>query len=491
MKRSAFEPAPELRTHEIRMTLHFEAAPAHTSHAIGMDALRVSSISHHTASLAELERTALTATGRSELCRRLHQAGIESVALSTCNRTELYWCSRGPTDDARVEALLLQQGSEGPPLRADAFAREAGSAAAAHLFRVAAGLESLVVGEAEVLGQVRDSIEQGEAEGTAGIFLSGLFRAALRFGGRARADTRIGVGALSVASASVQLLTRVHEDLSARTVLVIGAGPTGLKAARHLRAERVGRLVLLNRTEQRARDAAGELGAEAAALDALPFYLPQADAVVAAVQAESPMVTAERVRAAVAQGRTRTLALIDLSLPRAIDPACASIPGVVLHDLSGLEQIVSHNRARREREIPRVEALLVHELEVFEAQARESAVRPLVAELRQRAENIRCEEMERALRDGPVDEDVLERVTRRVVDRLMHAPSQALRRGDLALDPQHVRYLRFLFDLEGGQEHPHLAGHAGAVNPHAGASPHHGFPAHTTGDPTGARPSDD
>jgi glutamyl-tRNA reductase len=158
------------------------------------------------------------------------------------------------------------------------------------------------------------------------------------------------------------------------------------------------------------------------------------------------------------------LALLDLSLPRAIAPESGALPGVVLHDLSGFEQVVAYNRARREREIPRVEALLERELEMFEARARESRVRPLVAELRQRAEEIRREELERAIqKDGAVDQEMLDRVTRRLVDRLLQVPSQALRRGDLALDPQHAGYLRTLFGLGGGhgddQHGSHRAGH--------------------------------
>jgi glutamyl-tRNA reductase len=405
------------------------------------------------------------------------------VVLSTCNRTELYSYAVHPTDHARAEDLLMAAAQGGAPPR-ERFAQADGLPAAAHLFRVAAGLESLVVGEAEVLGQVRHAIEVAEDAGTAGFFLSGLFRAALRFGGRARSETGIGTGALSVASASIQLLGRVHSDLSSCTVLVVGAGVTGIKAARHLAAERVGRLVLANRTAQRAIDAAAELGGEAVPLESLNDWLARADAVITAAQVDRPLVTADAVARARA-GNRRPLALIDVSLPRAIDPACASLPGVILHDLSGLEQIVAHNRARREREIPRVTALLEHELELFATQARESTVRPLVAQLRQAAETIRREELERARRDGVGDAELLERVTRRLVARLLHAPSTALRRGDLALDGQHARYLRMVFglppepgDADGGcpagngSGHPHgnaAAGGNGHSNGHAAA----------------------
>jgi len=290
-----------------------------------------------------------------------------------------------------------------------------------------------------------------------------LFHAALRIGGRARSETRIGQGALSVASAAVQHLARQYTDLTERTVVVLGAGVTGLKAARHLQAERVSRLVLLNRTLERAQEGAAEIGATAGSLDELPRWLAEADAVVAAVHVEAPIVTAAQLRDALLAGRSKPLTLVDLSIPRAIDPDCASVPGVTLHDLSGLEQVVADNRALREREIPRVEALLEHELDIFASQARESAARPLVAELRRRAEAIRQQEMLPLLADGAADREAIDRATRRIVDRILQGPSAALRRGDLALDPQHVHYLRAIFGLaeadgetEGGAHgHPH------------------------------------
>src|SRR5262249_9201370 len=168
----------------------------------------------------------------------------------------------------------------------------------------------------------------------------------------------IGAGALSIASAAVRLLGTGDRDLSTLTVLVLGVGTTGLKAARHLEAEGVGRLVLLNRTRERAWQAAQELGAESGGLEDLAALLPVADAVVAAARVDRPLV-----EMAMLSERRRPLMLVDLSLPRAIDPRCAEIPGVTVHNLSDLEQVVSTNRERREQEIPRVETLLGRELE--------------------------------------------------------------------------------------------------------------------------------
>ena len=323
----------------------------------GIGTLRALAIHHRNAPLALLERVALAAGQREALHARLRAHGIEAVALATCHRSELYYRAESRGDDARAEALWRAplEGVDVEP------ARHRGRLAAEHLFRVAAGLESLVLGETEVLGQLRAALEAATHAGSAGPLLARAFHAALRCGGRARSDTGIGAGALSIASAAVRLLETGSRDLSALTVLVLGAGATGLKVARHLSAEGVRRLVLLNRTAERARVAAEELEVEHAELADLPWLLLEADAVVAAAQVERPLIDPAMVSAAAREGASLTL--VDLSLPRAVDPACASVPGVRVLNLADLEQVVAANRSRREAEIPRVRAIVARELE--------------------------------------------------------------------------------------------------------------------------------
>ena len=416
----------------------------------GIDALHALSINHRNSPLALLERMSLAPATRAELHERFRGEGLEAVVLSTCHRTELYCHAPSAGERARAEALWLERFGEAPP---DArFARLAGREAGQHLFRTAAGLESMVLGEAEVLGQIRGAIESARRAGSAGHFLSRVFHASLRFGGRARSETGIGTGALSIASAAVRLLRGGRRDLGALTVLVVGVGTTGLKVARHLKAEGVGRLVLLNRTPERARRAAEELGAESAGLDELARRLAQADAVVAAVRVESPILTVAMLREAGPRLRG-PLALVDLSLPRAIDPTCSELPGVQVHNLSDLEHVVAVNQERRETEIPRVEALLERELEQLSAWALEYSVRSMVAELRGRAEAIRREELARTLDAGEVSPDSLDHLTRRLVDRLLHAPVMAIREGASGRAEPHVRCLRRAFGIEGESAH--------------------------------------
>ena len=418
--------------------------PVHTPRP-GIDALHALSINHRNSPLALLERMTLAPGARRELHERFREEGLEAVVLSTCHRTELYCHAQSPEARARAEELWLAPFGDAP--RDARFARMGGRAAGTHLFRTAAGLESMLLGEAEVLGQIRGAIESARQSGSAGPFLSRVFHASLRFGGRARSETGIGTGALSIASAAVRLLRGTRRDLSQLTVLVVGAGTTGLKVARHLKADGVGRLVLLNRTPERARRAAEELGAEAIALDQLERWLPEADAVVAAAHVESPLLTVAMLRATGPRSRG-PLALVDLSLPRAIDPACSELPGIDVHNLSDLEHVVAENRERRETEIPRVEALLERELEQLSSWALEYSVRSMVSELRRRAESIRQEEVARALEAGGLDTASLDHVTRRLVDRLLHGPVRALREGASGRAEPHVRCLRQAFGID-------------------------------------------
>ncbi len=444
-------------------------AHAHTNGATpsGMSALRSLAIDHTTAPLELLERMAFSEEQVLGLYHELRRLHVEAVVVSTCNRTEIHWASRGAAADERVEALFLGAGAAPAPPR-DHFRARSGLVSAEHLFRLAAGLESAVVGESEILGQVRGAIDLADRVGTSGFFLAALFRAALRFGGLARQETGIGAGAMSVVSASLALLGPVYSDLSRCTALVVGAGATGRSAACLLRAENVGRLVILNRTTERALALAGELQSEGGALAELEQRLPSADIVVVAVRAERPVVTAAMARAIEPTEPGRPRVWLDLSLPRGVEPSCAHAHGVHLHDLSALQEIVERNHARRLREIPRVETLLARELKVFETQSRESSLRPVLTELWRMAENVRRAEIERAVRDGVPEGEMLDHVTRRIVDRLLHGPSMALRRGDLALDGQHAHYVRQMFGLDGdtnGNGAPHGAPHA--AGPHA------------------------
>jgi glutamyl-tRNA reductase len=407
--------------------------------------LRLLSVSHRTASFAELERCTLDSDTAVALRRTLAAEGIEALVLDTCNRTELYWRARSDADDGFAEAAFAA--AVHAPLDPSIVARSDGEAVARHLFRVACGLESLVIGEAEIMGQVRCALAGLEMHGPADGFLHGLVQGALRCGGLARSETAIGAGAMSVASGAVQALARRMGGLDGRTVAVIGAGEVGVKAARQFAAAGAVRVMVLNRTLERARFVAAKVRGEAHPLEALDARLAEADAVLTATRAPLPLLDAHRVRAALARRATQPLFLADVSMPRAITHDVAAVAGVTMIDLAGLEDVVAENRERRAREVPLVEAVIERELAVLRRRARDHMIRPILAALRRQAEVVRRAEIARAAAEGALDAAAVERITKRLVDRLLAAPALALRRSETPVDPQHARVLHTLFAL--------------------------------------------
>lgn len=331
--------------------------------------LRVRSISYRSHGLEGLAALAVTPGSAALLHAGLSGHGINSVVFTTCNRFELYWRSRSPQDDILASGMLATvMGAENGAIPALPFAT--GDAAAHHLFRVCAGLESVVLGEAEVLGQARAALEACPG---AGSFLTGVFRGAIRAGRAARAETAIGEGAMSVASTAIRWLSE-QTALRGRRVLVIGAGDTARKCARHLRAIGAGTLVIANRTRSRAEGLAASLDADVAEWDALPHEIARADAIVSAVTAPGWVTTLDQLRMRIPAAASQ-LFVIDLSMPPSIEPGDAD--GVVRVDLSAIEQIANRNRKQREAETPQVEAVIARELAWLRRWASREALRPM------------------------------------------------------------------------------------------------------------------
>jgi glutamyl-tRNA reductase len=400
---------------------HADSTNATTAGDGGLAELRVLAFSHSGDSLDGFERAALGVAESHALHAGLDDAGIDAVVLSTCNRVELYWHSQDPRHDGVAVELFRRATASGNAF--EGVYRARGEAAARHLFRVACGLESLMLGEGEVLGQVRTALGARNARD----FLDGIFQAALRCGGQARAETAIGEGALSVASAMAQQLLAALDDVPSAHVVVVGAGSTGRRAARFLRAHGLRQLTIVNRTPSRAEALAESLEASTAPIDALPRLLGEADGLVVAAHAPAFLVTAAHVTAALHGRAGRPLVMADLSMPRAIDPAVRTIPGVTLQDMTGFETTVRENRARRQREVPRVEIIVERELKHLRSWAIQRQLRPLMADFRQRAEAIRQDELLRAVGDGLDHNELVEQLTRRLVERMIAIPIASLR----------------------------------------------------------------
>jgi len=413
----------------------------------GLSSLRALVVNHRTVAASVLRSLSLGGEQSVRLHDALSAAGVESFVLATCNRTEIYWRTRAPGDNEFVRRAFAQAIGAGDVEVMEIASPLQGDAAAMHLFRVCSGLESLVLGEAEILGQVRTALD---ACGGAGTFLRGVVQAALRTGRSARAETGIGAGAQSVASAAVQVLA-VALSLPASRVVVVGAGDTGLKAARHLRSLGVGSMVVANRTLARAQVLAPNVAAEAMALEDIAGELIRADALVCAVASSSPVITNADLRRAVAMRSGLPLIIVDISMPAAVEPG--ELEGVTRIDMVTLERQVSEQRDQRQAEVPRVESVIDREMGHLHAWARHEALRPLVSDLRRKVESIRRAELARAegeLKAVSQSGDLLDRFSRRLLDQLLALPLATLEAGDVPLDVAQIQYLRRLFALESG-----------------------------------------
>lgn len=389
-------------------------------------------LSHHVAPVELRERVTLDLDAAAALARRLGDA----VCLSTCNRTELYVDG---ADAGAVAAAL--EGIAGEPLGGVLYTLVE-EEAAAHLFRVAAGLDSLVPGEGEILGQVRAAYEAV----TPGPLLDRVFRQALAVGKRVRTETAIGESPASVSSAAAALAAQVFGDLRGRRVLLIGAGRIGELAASNLSSRGAEIAYVANRTVDTAAELAQRFGGAAIALESVPARLREVDVVVSSTSAPDPVLRALDV-----PSRHRSpLFFIDIAVPRDLDPAIASLDGCFLYDIDDLEAVVAETLAGRRSEAERAEQLVADETVKFAAWRASLDVVPAIASLRARAEEIRTAELAKV--EGRISDDerrTLESVTAQIVNKLLHLPTVRMKEAAVGADgAAYADAVRHLFGLE-------------------------------------------
>ncbi|MBI3959224.1 MAG: glutamyl-tRNA reductase [Chloroflexi bacterium] len=406
-------------------------------------------VNHRTAPVEVRERLACTLD-------QLLSAGAPSgevALLSTCNRLELYVCS--PSNPAAVQAEVTALLSGATGVGAEELSGHlylhAGWDAATHLLRVATGLDSLVLGEPQILGQVTDAFMQATDAGSLGHCLTTLFRAAIRAGKRARNETAISANPASVSSVALALAQQHAGDLTRRRVLVIGAGEMGRLTLKALHHRGVTGVEVVNRTFARAESAAAAFGGCAFPLDRLDERLALADVVIAATGAPQPLLTEQLVAQAMAQRPQRPLLLVDLAVPRDIEPAVGDLPGVRLFDVDDLRGSLDEALAAREGEVPLVEAIIAEEVVGLQSAYREMSVRPLIVDLRRKAEGIRQREMERTLRNlGAIDDATLghiQKLSQALVNQLLHDPTVYLKEKAAAGEAGDVEMAREMFGL--------------------------------------------
>jgi glutamyl-tRNA reductase len=417
-------------------------------------ALLLVGTSHERAPVELRERLYLRDPETGELARRLADGGGEAVALSTCNRTELYLVDGEPdaAETRAFEELANRARMSRAQIEPSLYVLR-GEAAAVHLFRVAAGLDSLIPGEAQILGQVRGAYESACEVESVGGTLHRLFGQALRVGRRVRSETAIGENPASVSSAAAELAGRVLGDLRGRKILVIGAGKMSDLAAVNLVARGAGGIVVANRSADRAEELAGRFGGRAVRLEALEEELEHADVVVASTSSEGQVLTAAQVSRAMEKRRGRPISFIDIAVPRDLDPSIGQIEDCHLYDVDDLQSVVDATVASRREEAVRAEAIVAEEAERFRDWWRSLDVVPAIASLRALAESIREDELARA--EGrlgslsPSQRKAVESLTSQIVNKLLHSPTVRMKEAAAAADGVlYADALRHLFDLD-------------------------------------------
>ncbi|MGB7686540.1 MAG: glutamyl-tRNA reductase [Solirubrobacterales bacterium] len=417
-------------------------------------------VSHKTAPLDLRERLSLTEGRAVGVLGELTSAtGIhEAAAISTCNRTELYLIVSDPVEaESTGLGVLTRQAEIRPTELLGHLYSLRSTEAARHLLRVTAGLDSMIVGEAEIQGQVKRAYELALVEGATGPILNRLFRAALAAGGRAREETGISEKGLSIPSVAVELARRTLGDLSERRVLVVGAGETAELVAKALAARGVATVFIANRHYDRAIGLAQRFAGGAVRFEELPEQLQSADIVVSATNSPHHIVERDDLAQVMKARDGRPLLAIDLAVPRDIEPGCREIPGVSVHDIDDVQQIVERNASGREAEAKRADPIIEAELDRFERWLASLEVVPTIAALRERGDEVVrrvMAENETRWEDlGEADRERLEAMTKAIASRLLHEPTLRMRRSAGNDDAYfYVSALRELFGLDAETE---------------------------------------
>jgi len=413
-------------------------------------------LNHRSAPIEVRERLAI---GKSALCdvlRELKQEACvwECAVISTCNRIEVYVTADRAERSLEVVEEFLSRRSRQPREFFEEglyFHREPESVR--HIFRVASGLDAMMVGEKEIVAQVKEAYDKAVEVGSVGTVLNALFQRALRVSKKVRTETRIDVGAVSVSSAAVELAKKIFGDLSDRTVMIVGAGQTSEQTVKHLVDDGAGSVVASNRSYERAVELARTYGGRAIRLDDCVEELARADIVISSTAAPRAIIGRDHLRRAMSRRRNRPVFLIDIAVPRDIEPEVNQIDNVYLYNIDDLKEIAEANLRRRRREVAKCDRIIEREVSLFMGWLNSLQATPIIRKLHEHFESVRSEELEKAMSKLPqLSDEVREKVdamTRRMISRLLHLPTtrikRAARRKDGALG---LGLVSNLFDLD-------------------------------------------
>ncbi len=380
---------------------------------------------------------------------------LEGAILSTCNRTEIYAVlERINSRDALLEFWSRQKGVAAKDLGGLCYFRE-GEEAAAHLMRVASGLDSMILGETQILGQVKESYLLAQDHASIGKVLHELFNKALACGKRVHTETAISQNAVSVSYAAVELARKIFGDLKGRRALLVGAGKMGGLTARHLAENGIDEILVSNRTYSRAEEMAREFGGRAVPFDRLPEWLSQADVVISSTGAPGVVITREMVQQAMRARRFRPLFLVDIAVPPDIEAAAGGLDNVFLYNIDDLEAVVLANLEERAREAQKAERIIAEEVGSFQFWLRSLDVVPLIKSLREKAEEIRQAELQRAFNRLPRldvrEREIIAGMTAVIVNKILNDPTVRVKEFAGGEDAEvYLRAFSLLFNLSNG-----------------------------------------
>jgi len=409
-------------------------------------------INHKTAPVEIREQAAFAEDVLPHALQDIREKGVagEATIVSTCNRTELYceidgdsneplidwFCDYLHLDRKMIEPYLYQLPNED---------------AVQHAFRVASGLDSLVLGEPQILGQMKDAFASAHKAGATGKVLNRLFQQTFSVAKAVRTDTAIGASAVSVASAAVTLAKQIFDDLSKQTALLIGAGEMIELCARHLKEHGVGRIVIANRTLERGEVLANEVGAEAITLMEMAVRLQDADIVISSTASQLPILGKGAVESALKKRKHRPIFMVDIAVPRDIEPQVGELSDVYLYTVDDLKDVIEENLKSRQEAAKEAEKIIELQVGEFMRWIKSLNAVPAIKALRESADTIRAQELkkaQRALEAGESPQAVMEQLARALTNKLTHEPSAALRQADHDGDAQLLAAARRLFNLD-------------------------------------------
>jgi glutamyl-tRNA reductase len=432
-------------------------------------------ITHHSVPVELREKLVFTADEVSQALSQLRDAiSDEALLISTCNRTELYARPEHSelTTEFLIDFLMEAKGlpNEERDVLRDHFNRLSYCDAIVHLFEVIAGIDSQIIGDQQIFTQVKDAFRLAEQTYANGTFMTKFAHAAFRVAKRVRTETDLLIGAGTVSYAAVEFARKVYDDLSIRTALVIGAGETAEITAKHLVERGVGHLFIANRTLENAVKLIDSLSEDASAkrftavpLDSLDEHLYKCDIVISSTANDQIVLSAATIKDAMRKRESNSpLVLVDIAVPRDIEPAAAKLPNVFLKDIDDLSSIVEQNIEKRRAEIPKVKEIITDEFNEFLAVFTKLEVGPTIKELRERFEQIRREELERNKgKFADTDFAFIDDMTRKIINRLLHTPTVMLKEPRSTKDDMQSRIemVRLLFALDeahtNGQKESH------------------------------------